>query len=147
MTIRPVQQTDAKAWEEMRRALWPEHPDDHAKEIEEYFNGTLREPIEVLLAFDDTNKTIGFIELNIRPYAEGCYSGKVAYLEGWYVKPEARGRGVGSALVAAGEEWGCKQGCSEIASDAELTNDVSIALHKKLGYTEVERQVCFRKDL
>jgi hypothetical protein len=34
-----------------------------------------------------------------------------------------------------------------MASDAELDNQISHAAHRRLGYAEIERIVCFRKLL
>jgi aminoglycoside 6'-N-acetyltransferase I len=59
----------------------------------------------VLLALDEGGRAVGFVELSIRNYAEDCETDRVAYLEGWYVIPEARRTGVGRALIAASEEW------------------------------------------
>ncbi len=53
----------------------------------------------VLFAEDGHARPIAFVELSLRAYAEGCQSDNVAYVEGWYVAPEARGRGVGRARV------------------------------------------------
>ena len=86
-------------------------------------------------------------ELSIRSIVEGCSSGRVAYLEGWYVVPEARRRGVGRALVEAAEAWGREQGCTEFGSDTQLDNLDSAAAHRALGFTEVEQIRCFRKVL
>jgi aminoglycoside 6'-N-acetyltransferase I len=132
----------------MREALWPENDAaGHAHEVEAYFAGRLHLPLEVLLADSEAGIPVGFAELSIRPYAEGCLTDRVAYLEGWYVVPEARRRGVGRALLAAAEQWAIGQGCTEFASDALLDNDVSAAAHRALGFVEVERIRCFRKDL
>src|SRR5206468_5494106 len=65
---------------------------------------------------------IWFAELSIRNYAEDCVTDRVAYLEGWYVVPEWRRRGVGGALVAAAESWAQGQGCTEFASDTPIDN-------------------------
>jgi aminoglycoside 6'-N-acetyltransferase I len=71
----------------------------------------------------------------------------VAYLEGWFVVPEARRRGVGRALIAAAEQWGRSEGCREFASDAEPDNEISAAAHSALGFSDVGLVRCFRKDL
>lgn len=131
----------------MRQALWPEGASDHTFEIASYFAGRLREPLQVLLAFDDEGKPVGFAELSIRAYAEGCDTDSVGYLEGWYVVPEARLTGVGRALVQAAEQWAREEGCSEFASDALLDNEISAAAHRALGFTEVVQIRCFRKSL
>src|SRR5687768_9312051 len=103
MLIRSARQTDRECWERMREALWPSTSGKHAGEIDRYFAGKLREPIEVLIAFDDRRAALGFIELSIRAYAEGCVTDRVAFVEGWYVEPAARGKGVGAALIGAAE--------------------------------------------
>ena len=132
----------------MRLALWPESDSaSHASEIEDFFAGRLREPLQVLIAVDDDNRALGFAELSIRIYAEGCDTDHIGYLEGWYVLAEARRRGVGRALVAAAENWAREQGCTEFGSDALIDNEVSASAHRALGFEEVAQIRCFRKDL
>jgi len=132
----------------MRHALWPDGGvDEHALEIERFFRGELSMLPEVLIAFGDDGTALGFVELSIRPYAEGCETDRVAYLEGWYVVPAARRRGVGRRMVEAAEAWAARQGCTEFASDALIDNEVSVAAHAALGFEEVEQITCFRKDL
>ena len=148
MMVRAVTPRDAPAWLRLRRALWPHHAETaHAAEIREFLEGCAPEPLAVLVVADGAGQLIGFAELSIRAYAEGCHTDRVAYLEGWYVVPDARDRGVGRALIAAAEAWGRSQGCVEFASDAELTNDASAAAHQAVGFIEVGRVRCFRKDL
>jgi aminoglycoside 6'-N-acetyltransferase I len=148
--VRPATPADAASWLEMRHALWPpeegEPPGGHAQEIEQYFARELAMPLQVLIAFDG-NERVGFVELSIRAYAEGCTTDRVAFLEGWYVVPGARRKGVGRALVEASEHWGLGQGCTEFGSDALLDNAVSAAAHQALGFEEVVQIRCFRKDL
>jgi len=146
LVVRPATADDAPAWLAMREALWPDESGDHAGEITRFFAGQLQMPLAVLLAVDATGP-VGFVELSIRAYAEGCYSGRVAFLEGWYVVPEARRQGVGRALVRASEEWGRAQGCTEFGSDALLDNRTSQVAHLALGFEEVVQIRCFRKDL
>lgn len=146
--VRPVTDRDAEAWLRMRCALWPDGSEsEHRREIDRYLAGVAQEPAEVILAEDAAGHAVGFVELSIRAYAEGCSTQGVAYLEGWYVEPDARRRGVGRALVEAAEEWGRVQGCSELASDAHPENDVSRAAHRAAGFDEVGLVRCFRKEI
>ena len=148
VTCRAVKNDDAAAWTQLRQALWPDAvPGEHADAIARYFAGSLPEPIMVLLAEDDHARPIAFIELSLRAYAEGCQSDNVAYVEGWYVVPESRGCGVGRALIEGAEDWARRQGCTELASDAQLDDASSAAAHEAVGLGEVGRFRCFRKVL
>ena len=131
----------------MRQSLCPSPDHEHGSEIGAFFQGDRRNPAEAFIAFDDRGEPIGFSEVSIRPYAEGCYSGRVAYLEGWYVEPSARRKGVGAALVKTVEEWGRSQGCTELGSDTEIDNAGSAAACRSLGFSETDRIICFRKSL
>jgi len=131
----------------MREALWPSAPGKHAGEVDRYFAGKLREPIEVLLAFDDQGEALGFIELSIRAYAEGFVTDHVAFVEGWYVEPAVRGQGVGAALIGAAETWARAQGCTELGSDAEADDVSSSAAHRAVGFIETAVVRCFKKSL
>ena len=52
-----------------------------------------------------------------------------------------------AALSETAENWAILNGFTEMASDTELDNAVSLAAHVSMGYEEVERQICFRKTL
>ena len=146
--VRSATRQDAAAWVRMRQALWPEYDAAwHGDETDKYFAGLLRMPLEVLMAVDDSDRAIGFAELSIRAYAEGCETERVGYLEGWYVEPDARRRGIGRALVEAAERWARLQGCTEFGSDAVLDNRESAAAHAALGFEETVQIRCFRKVL
>ena len=148
ITVRPMRPTDADIWIRMRATFWPDGSlAEHAGDVSAFFAGSLPQLMAVLLAEDADGRPIGFAELSIRGYAEGCTSSKVAYLEGWYVVPEMRRQGVGGALVRAAEEWGRSQGCTEFASDAEVANQASAAAHQALGFAEAGVVRCFYKPL
>jgi aminoglycoside 6'-N-acetyltransferase I len=101
----------------------------------------------VLIAEHESGRLVGFLEVSIRPFVEDCDTDHVGYLEGWYVEPEFRGRGIGRELVRIAESWAREKGCEEMASDAELGNELSLMVHLGLGYTETSRLVHLRKEL
>jgi len=145
--IRPIAAADEADWLRMRQALWPDDSDSHRVEIQRFLAGHRREPLEALIAVDDDGCAVGFAELSIRNIAESCTTDRVAYLEGWYVEPHVRGRGVGAALVRGCEAWAREQGCTEFGSDTTIDNDASAAAHRALGFTETAQLRTFLKRL
>jgi len=153
--IRPVERSDRSAWLTLRHALWPDEPiSEQAAEVDSFLAGrplwilgNSPVPFAVLIADSVHQGPIGFVEVSLRPFAEGCGSSPVGYLEGLYVRPDHRRRGVGSLLIRAAESWAKSKGCQEMASDTGITNDESASTHKALGYVEVERDVHFRRKL
>ena len=101
----------------------------------------------VFVCQDLHGELVGFAEVSLRAWAEGCESSPAGYLEGWYVTEPARRQGIGGKLVAAAEDWARSRGCTEMASDTELANRVSEAAHLCLGYQVAARVTAFRKRL
>lgn len=90
----------------------------------------------------------GFAEAALRrDYVNGCDSSPVAFVEGLYVRPEHRKADIARRLCAAVADWGRTQGCTELASDAEIHNLESHAFHQAIGFEETERVVYFRMTL
>ncbi len=143
-TIRPAPPADSPQWLALRLALW----DNHTEEEMLAEMKTLRQnPQQVVFLAEENSGLIGFAETSLRKYADGCDTSPVGYLEGWYVAPEHRRTGIGSALVRAAETWARAQGCHEMASDTWLENETSIRAHLHLGYEEAERLVHFTKKI
>lgn len=143
--IRLLHSTDLEAWSQFRIALWPGL--DNATARAEA-TAILHDPDQQAYgAFVQDGAMIGFLEVSLRAYAEGCESSPVGYIEGWYVLAEYRRSNVGRMLVQAAEDWAKARGCSEMGSDVLLDNTVSQHAHIRLGYEEVERVVLYRKSL
>lgn len=144
--VREVHANDAAEWFRLRKLLWDRLSDDeHRSEMLDIYEHTDTQLI--LVAETDGGKIIGFLEASIRPYVEDCHSDQVGYLEGWFVEPQYRKNGIGRKLVKTAENWARKKGCTEMASDAEIGNDLSLKAHQTLGYEETSRLVHLRKDL
>lgn len=148
ISVRPVEPADGDVWVRMRQALWPGHSaEGHAADVDRFFRGVSSNPLAVVVAEDSSRGLVGFAEVSIRTYAEDCTTDRVGFLQGWFVDPAARRRGVGRLLVAAAEDWARRQGCTEFASDAEADNELSLLAHRALGFADAGLIRCFRKDL
>lgn len=150
MSIVAAAPEHAAAWAALRHALWPQDPlQTHADEIRCYFDAPDgRDPSlqAALIHLDVAGEPNGFIELSVRPFVDGC-SGPAAYVEGWFVAPAARRRGIGGLLIRAAERWAVERGLHEIASDTTLDNAVSQNAHLALGFSEMDRIVQYRKEV
>jgi GNAT superfamily N-acetyltransferase len=154
IVVRHPTAEDHAEWTRMRFALWSgSSAETHAEEIAAFLNGNLTgwlaglHAVTVFVAVRPGGGLCGLLEASVRPMADGCTTHPVGYVEGWYVDPDVRQKGVGRALVKAAEEWALSQGCREMASDAYLSNTISIAAHKALGFNEKSPSVRFRKWL
>jgi aminoglycoside 6'-N-acetyltransferase I len=149
MRVRAVEEPDADSWAALRARLWPfEDVRQLAAEARAFLKGESVATIAAaFVATGEEAATIGFLDLAIRPFSDGCDSQPVAHVEGWYVEPFARGCGVGRALMQAAENWARERGFTELASDSELHDDDAVAAHLRCGFQETERLVKFRKAL
>ena len=148
MPIRIATTSDLEAWAGLRAQLWADMTyEQHLDEAA----AMLARPSGEFIAFLDVVDGAGiraFAEAALRhDYVNGCETSPVAYLEGIFVRPENRGAGIGRDLLKAVRSWAQQQGCSELATDADLDNLTSHAFHRAVGFAETERVVFFRKAL
>jgi len=113
----------------------------HAEEMEKIFHSS-----EWHCQFiEDKNKHIlGFLELSSRNIVDGCLSSPVAYLEGLYLKPGLRGKGLGKGVIKLILNWCRERGFSELATDTELKNINAQGFFNAIGFQETYRIVEFK---
>ncbi len=145
-TIRPLLESDLSEWLRLRLLLWDQtSEEDHRSEMVDIIE---HDDTQFVAVADTGNGTLaGFLEASIRSHVEDCETENVGYLEGWFVDDHFRRSGLGRALVKAAENWARAKGCSEMASDAEIDNFVSLKAHLRLGYFETSRLVHLKKEL
>src|SRR5579859_1249885 len=135
----------------MRALLWPDGSyEEHLGELEAGPSawGPPGLPVVWLVAEEVQGLLIGFLEASLRSHADGCdLKQPVGYVEGWFVREEDRGKGIGAALMRAAEDWARAEGCIEMASDALIDNSLSEKAHTALGFQIVDRCIRFRKPL
>jgi GNAT superfamily N-acetyltransferase len=74
---------------------------------------------------------VGFIHLCEE---EDYYGGRCGHVGDVVVAPEARGKGVGRALMAAGERWARERGYRLLTLNVFLDNERARALYEELGF-------------
>jgi aminoglycoside 6'-N-acetyltransferase I len=143
--IREMTGSDRAAWRDMRAALWPEDTSEsHAAAID----ASLRDAEAWgFVAQSLDGAALGFAEIAIRKYANGCDSQPVPFLEGIWVKAQCRRRGIGAGLIRHAEVFLAERGFRELGSDTQIGNLASQAAHTAWGFSETERVVYFRKPL
>ena len=125
--------------------LWPAH--DY-EELRQEMGETLSQPDAAFFLAFEGETPVGFAQCQLRrDYVEGTENSPVGYLEGIFVAKDYRRQGIARALLRACEGWAKEQGCTEFASDCELTNTESLLFHLKLGFLEANRIICFTKKL
>lgn len=136
MPVRLMKEGDFPAVLVMMRTLWPTD-----------VLPNLAEERTVFVWEREDGGLGGFAWMAFRPWAEGCQSSPVPYIEGWWVEEGLRRTGVGRALIQAVEQWCRDHGYQELGSDVELDNDVSLRAHAALGFEPTVQLQYFRKRL
>jgi aminoglycoside 6'-N-acetyltransferase I len=147
MHIAPLTSTPDPHWLLLRKALWPDATD---AEHEEEIAGFVAEPARFgqFIARSSAGEPLGLAEVSLRcDYVNGTQTSPVAFLEGLYVAPHVRRRGIARALLREVKAWARERACSELASDTTMDNALSQCVHLSLGFSETERVVYFNLEL
>jgi aminoglycoside 6'-N-acetyltransferase I len=130
---------------EMAQLLWP---GDAPEALEREFTAVLDDDEAVILVATDGGRVVGFALCRLRhDYVEGCTSSPVGYLEGVFVREGDRRRHFASEIIGGFEKWARRMGCSEIASDSQIGNIESEALHLACDFEEANRVICYVKKI
>ena len=126
------------AWAELCVALWPDLTVDSVLRMNH--EGMFRNEF----LYYECGEPVAVLSLSLRfDYVEGTGSCPVGYIEGLYVKPKFRRKGIAEKLVNHAKDWSRRCGCTELASDCTLDNEASQAFHNSIGFTESNRIVCY----
>lgn len=140
-----IDEHDASTVAKLAQWMWTETT---PKDLTEEFKEIIGKKDSAVFLLSLEGQAVGFAQCQLRhDYVEGTDTSPVGYLEGIFVLPAYRKQGHARELLARCEAWAKEQGCSEFASDCELDNEVSLAFHKKMGFVEANRIICFTKAL
>lgn len=133
IVIRTVHPSDTAAWTKLRTALWPNGAEDHPREIAQFFAGMIDEPNAAFIVEDPAGKPIAILELSIREDVPGLERKRTGYVEGLYVIPELRHRGIARELLHTSLNWAQENKCVAFASDRAQR----IVIHRRFAVRTV----------
>ena len=136
---------DAETVAALACELWREHTPE---ELAEEYRRLLAGDDAAVFLYRKHGLAAGFAQCQLRrDYVEGTETSPVGYLEGIYVRENARRQGIARRLLSACEEWAKEKSCKEFASDCELTNTESQAFHLAAGFREANRIVAYVRKI
>lgn len=138
----PAGEETFEAWLAMRAALYGaddglDDATNRAEAMEILTTGRFGRLEMGCLVAVEGGRALGMAEVSVRDVAEFCDRVAVGYLEGWFVEPGARGRGVGRMLVDGACAWARERGCTQLASDTQEWNTASAAAHAGCGFRDM----------
>lgn len=102
----------------------------------------------VLVAVQGTGISCGFAELSISyETARAAPPVLVAHLNGWFVLPEFRARGVGRRLLEAAESWAAFHGLRELACAVKVENKAGVQTLLSFGFVQANSAPHFIKSI
>lgn len=144
LNLRDMRPADREIWADMYAALFPEAA--RAQCLAE-IDRILSDPRSFAFVAERGGQAQGFAEVSLRPHANGCASKPVPFLEGIWVRPDARHAGVATQLLAHVEEALRARGFQELGSNVLQGNDAGAGFHAASGFEATERVIYYRKTL
>ncbi|WP_269914574.1 GNAT family N-acetyltransferase [Acinetobacter sp. HY1485] len=132
-------------WLALRHEFWAQlNQEEHKEDIHHILNKKISRSAFLLLK---DNNVIGFAEVALRSYSNGCFFQPVPFLEGFYIKPNEQGKKYGKFFINQVEQELIQLGYKELCSSTDWENTISQAVHTALNFTEVDRIVLYHKRL
>ncbi|HEX7348046.1 MAG TPA: GNAT family N-acetyltransferase [Rhodanobacteraceae bacterium] len=142
-TIRAAKLADAAAIAELARELG--HPATDTAEVAANLAEVTDDATELtLVALDDQGVICGFARAVVEQFVVDAPFAELAAL---VVAADARGRGIGRALLRAVEAWARESGFSTLVIRSNVVRTRAHRFYLREGCVEQKRQVVFVKSL
>ena len=140
MNLRDAREEDAAAITRLtREELGYDYPEEQLRDHLKAFLGDSRQKI---LVAEQGGEVLGFLQL--MDY-DSLYGEPMKTVMGIAVSSAHRGKGVGRALLQAGEAWARETGAAGIRLTSGESRWGAHDFYRCCGYEEVKRQLYFRK--
>jgi GNAT superfamily N-acetyltransferase len=142
ITTRPMTQDDTEAVARLSAQLgYPSTPD----QVSRRFQAIQAAPdSHVIIAIVASGSVVGWIHVFGNRLLE---SEPDAEIGGLVVDESVRGRGVGTALVAAAEAWARERGYPVVSVRSNVVRKEAHEFYQERGYGVVKTQIKFRKTI
>ncbi len=143
--IGPMTEYDGDVAEKLgilRRQLSTKH--DGSPLLRETLEDIIESPYHDLLLAVDDNEVVGMVVVSVVMTT----TRRNVYMEDLVVDENRRGQGIGSDMLEAVKEWGCKKGCRrlEFTSTSRENKEGAIKFYEGHG-AELRQTNCFRVEL
>jgi GNAT superfamily N-acetyltransferase len=97
-----------------------------------------------LLVAEDEGRLAGWLQVSLTRIFEAPRQAEIA---GLVVDEEARGRGIGPALLREAERWARERGCSALRVRSNVVRERAHGFYRREGFGEIKTQRVFEKKL
>lgn len=141
--IRRCERDDIQAVISINLETLPEHYSDY------FYYEILSEFPETFLVAEIEGKMMGYVMCRIEygfSHLKRLGLARKGHVVSVAVKPEHRGKGVGSMLMRTAQDAMVAKGATESYLEVRVTNSEAIALYQRLGYGVASRLEAYYKD-
>ncbi|MFE3323343.1 GNAT family N-acetyltransferase [Streptomyces sp. NPDC059176] len=142
LELRIVASNDWSLWRELRLAALAEAPHAFGSTLAEWQGpGDREERWRARLAIPDARNLVAFLDdlpVGMVSGVPGEDAADVELISLW-VRPGARGRGVGDYLIRAVERWGADRGARTLRLSVMTDNSTAVAFYERHGFTFTDR--------
>ena len=97
-----------------------------------------------LFVAESEGRVVGWLQVSVPRIFEAPRQAEIA---GLVVDEDARGRGIGSALLEAAQAWACERECSALRVRSNILRERAHAFYRRAGFGEIKTQRVFEKPL
>lgn len=142
VSIRAMRESDADAVHRLAVELgYPTQPAATLARVRAVLASNIA---DAFVAEDADGQVLGWAHVVVAPFLE---SGPNAELGGLVVEEAARGRGIGTALVARAESWARERGIRKLCLRSNVVRVEAHAFYQKAGFTIQKSQFKFQKEI